>query len=164
MQNYIIFSPENLPIAFPNYYHPDNTILRNEFGDIVIEEKFITGNDADERLLLDENALTVHINYYKELMLNLRAGSLRDLPMGDIRDIVVKYTLLTNFYDLITEQSFLRPQGLELTNYGEEELKGENNASGSYKKRRGRKKKKKTLRKKKKKKRKRGKGKTRRIR
>jgi len=163
MENYIIFSPENFPIAYPNYYHPDNTILRNEFGDIVFEEKFITGNDADERLILDENALTVHINYYNNLIVNLRAGSLRDLPMGDIRDIVVKYNLLTNFYRLISEQSSLRPRGLERTNYGEDELKGENNASGTYKKRRGRKKKKKTLRKKKKKKRKSGKGKTRRM-
>lgn len=164
MENYIIFSPDNLPIAYPNYYHPDNTILRNEFGDIVFKEKIITGNDADERLLLDENALTVNINYYNELMSKLRAGILRDLPIEKIKNIVIKYNLLTNFYQLISEQSSLRPQGLERTNYGEDELKGEREGSGTYKKRRGRKKKKKTLRKKKKKQRKRGKGKTRRIR
>ncbi len=172
--NYIVFDQYTFPIAHPYYMRPENKFLIDSVGTVIFPRSIVTQNIDDIGLLLSEVDLTEAINDLYNIIndiINVQRGTTANLTqrridaiskmsLVDKTHVVQQHRVLTTFYELITEQ--YNQSGFQLV--GEEELKGEKNASGTYKKRRGRKKKKKTLRKKKKKKRKRGKGKTRRIR
>jgi hypothetical protein len=166
-QDFIIFTPDNLPLAYPFYMRQENKDMIDEMGDVIFVESGITGRENDNRLLLNENALTTHINDTDILLYGLsefNSGNpafenMQNISIEDIKYIVTKNRILSTLMELITEQNNISP--LQKTMYGEDELKHETASSSS---RKGKSKQKgKTRRRRKKKTRRRRKKKTRRV-